>query len=78
MSEYQKGEVLWKVKQAAEYLMLHPKTVYRKILAGELFNPMRVIRIGDTIRIPRSEVFRVAEGIKNEINRNAEHHAESL
>jgi hypothetical protein len=72
MSEYQKGEVLWKVTMAAAYLSMHPKTLYKKIREGKLFDPLRIIHIGDDIRIPRDEVFRVAEGIKKTIYTNAE------
>lgn len=56
-------EVLWTPQQVAKYLMVNRLTVYRWIKGGQIIDPSKIIKISSKIRIPRSEVERIA-GIK--------------
>lgn len=53
-------EVLWKPQQVAKYLGVHIVTVYRWIAEKKMFNPEKIIRFSNRVRIPRSEVERIA------------------
>ena len=57
-------EVLWTPKQVAKYLGLNPVTVYRWLSEKRTFNPEKIIRFANRVRIPRSEVERLAGSIK--------------
>lgn len=57
-------EVLWTPPQVAKYLGLNPVTVYRWISEGKMFDPVKIIRFSNRVRIPRSEVERIAGSIK--------------
>lgn len=56
-------EVLWTPEQVAKYLSVSRVTVYRWITTGTVFDPEKVIRFSNRLRIPRSEVERIAGGI---------------
>ena len=57
-------EVLWSVQQVAKYLGLNPVTVYRWISEKRMLDPEKIIRFSNRVRIPRSEVERIAGSIK--------------
>lgn len=65
MSEENKTlEVLWTPQQVAKYLGLNPVTVYRWISEKRMLDPEKIIRFSNRVRIPRSEVERIAGSIK--------------
>lgn len=49
-------EPLWTIEQAAEYFGLNKMTVYRWISKGKI----KSIKLGNRVRIPRSEIERIA------------------
>lgn len=53
-------EVLWSPQQVAKYLGLNPVTVYRWLSEGRVLDPNKILRISNRVRIPRSEVERIA------------------
>ncbi len=53
-------EVLWKIREVAKYLGVDPNTVYRWLSGGTMIDPSKVVRFSNRIRIPRSEVERLA------------------
>lgn len=57
-------EVLWTVKQVAQYLLVQRGTVYNWLSNGTIIDPAKVVRIGKKVRIPRSEVERIAGNVK--------------
>ena len=57
-------EVLWTPQQVAKYLGLNPVTVYRWISEKRMLDPAKIIRFSNRVRIPRSEVERIAGSIK--------------
>ena len=61
-------EVLWTPKQTAEYFSLSIRTIYQWISSGKMFNPKKIVKIGSRVRIPRSEIERIAGKIRNQIN----------
>ena len=72
MSEEPKKEleVLWTVPQVAKYLGLNSNTVYRWIAEGKMFDPEKIVRFANRVRIPRSEVERIAGTIKKSLQVN--------
>jgi excisionase family DNA binding protein len=62
MSEESKKqlEVLWTPRQVATYLGLNPVTVYRWIAEKRTIDPTKIVRFSNRVRIPRSEVERIA------------------
>lgn len=60
-------EILWTPQQVAKYLGLNKVTVYRWISEGKMIDPTKIIRFSNRVRIPRSEVERLAGGIKNQL-----------
>ena len=61
MSEERKElEVLWTPQQVAKYLGLNPVTIYRWIAEKKMFDPSKIVRFTNRVRIPRSEVEHVA------------------
>lgn len=56
-------EVLWTARQLAEYLSVANVTVYRWLSTGKVIDPTKIVRLGSSVRIPRSEVERIA-GLK--------------
>ncbi len=62
MSEEPKKEleILWSPQQVARYLGLNPVTVYRWLAEKRMFDPTKIIRFSNRVRIPRSEVERIA------------------
>lgn len=68
MSEEEKKlEPLWTVPQVAKYLGISPVTVYRWLSEKRMFEPEKVIRFANRVRIPRSEVERIAGTIVREL-----------
>lgn len=63
-------EVLWTVPQVAKYLGLSPVTVYRWIGEGKVFDPMKIVRYSNRVRVPRSEVERIAGTIIKKLENN--------
>lgn len=57
-------EVLWTPKQVAQYFTLSIRTVYQWIAMGKMIDPSKIVHIGRNVRIPRSEVERIAGKIK--------------
>lgn len=53
-------EILWTPQQVAKYLGLNPVTVYRWIMEKRMIDPKKIIRFSNRVRIPRSEVERIA------------------
>ena len=62
MSEEPKREIeiLWTPQQVAKYLSINPVTVYRWIAEKRMLDPTKIIRFSNRVRIPRSEVERIA------------------
>ena len=64
-------EVLWTIPQVAKYLGMSPVTVYRWLAEKKMFDPEKVIRFANRVRIPRSEVERIAgtiiKGLKDNV-----------
>lgn len=63
MSEDEKNkelQVLWTPQQVARYLTVSPVTVYRWISTGKMIDPTKIVRFSNRVRIPRSEVERIA------------------
>jgi excisionase family DNA binding protein len=54
--------VFWTVKQSAKVLGVDYATVLGWIRKGKHFDPATVVRIGNNVRIPQSEVERVLKG----------------
>ena len=65
-------EVLWTPLQTAKYLNLNPVTVYRWLSEKRMLNPDKIVRFSNRVRIPRSEVERIAgitrAKLKGELN----------
>lgn len=71
MSEEKKQlETLWTVKQVAEYLSLSKITVYRWLMEERVIDPDKVVRFGNRVRIPRSEVQRIVGLTKDKIKKS--------
>lgn len=64
-------ESIWTPEQCAEYFNVTRVCIYRWIREGRVFNPESIIRISNKIRIPRSEVERVAGVKRDEIFNDA-------
>jgi len=60
-------EPLWTVSQTAKYLSVSPFTVYRWIKEKKVINSDRIIRFSKQVRIPRSEVARIAGVIRTKL-----------
>ncbi len=66
-------EILWTPQQVAKYLGLNAVTVYRWISEGRTLDPTKIVRFSNRVRIPRSEVERIAGSIRGRIeNKNPE------
>lgn len=57
--------VLWTPKQVADYLGVDRGTIYKWLWKKSVFDPAKIVRYTNQVRIPRSEVERVVNGIKN-------------
>lgn len=55
-----KLEVLWSPQQVAKYLGLNKSTVYKWLASGTVLDQTKIIRFSNRVRIPRSEVERIA------------------
>jgi len=53
-------EILWTPRQVAKYLNLSPVTVYRWMAEKRMLDPTKLVRFSNRVRIPRSEVERIA------------------
>ena len=60
-------EVLWTPKQVADYFTLSIRTVYGWMRTKTVIDPTKIVRVGNRVRIPRSEVERIAGKIKNNL-----------
>lgn len=60
-------EVLWTIHQLAQYLSVSTVTVYRWLSKRKVIDPEKVVRLGTSVRIPRSEVERIAGLRKKQI-----------
>ncbi|KKT20028.1 MAG: hypothetical protein UW07_C0044G0002 [Candidatus Nomurabacteria bacterium GW2011_GWF2_43_8] len=62
MSEENKKEleILWTPQAVAKYLGLNPVTIYRWIAEKRMLDPTKIVRFSNRVRIPRSEVERIA------------------
>lgn len=60
-------EILWTPRQVAKYLNLNPVTVYRWIAEKRMLDPAKIVRFSNRVRIPRSEVERIAGSIKGKL-----------
>ena len=60
-------EVLWTPKQIADYFTVSVRTVYGWIREGTNIKPNKIIRIGNKVRIARSEIERLAGNIRTQI-----------
>lgn len=60
-------EILWTPQQVAKYLSLHPVTVYRWISEKRMLDPTKIVHFSNRVRIPRSEVERIAGIIKSKL-----------
>lgn len=60
-------EVLWTPVQVARYLGVSKVTVYRWISEKRMLDPTKLIRFSNRVRIPRSEVERIAGSIREKI-----------
>ena len=70
MSEEQEKkelEILWTPQNVAKYLGLNPVTVYRWIAEKRMFDPDKIVRFSNRVRIPRSEVERIAGLTRNKL-----------
>ena len=65
--EIKELEVLWTPKQVAKYLGLNPVTVYSWLAEKRVLDPTKIIRFSKRVRIPRSEVERIAGITKTKI-----------
>lgn len=57
-------DVLWTIKQTAKYLSIHPGTVYNWVGKKKMLDPSKVVKFSNRVRIPRSEVIRIAGIVK--------------
>ena len=53
-------EILWTPQNVAKYLGLNPVTIYRWIAEKRVIDPTKIVRFSNRVRIPRSEVERIA------------------
>ena len=53
-------EILWTPQNVAKYLGVNPVTVYRWISEKRTIDPTKIVRFSNRVRIPRSEVERLA------------------
>ncbi len=60
-------EILWTPRQLAEYLSVQPGTVYHWLSSGTVIDPTKIFRIGKNVRIPRSEVERIAGTLRQKL-----------
>ena len=69
MSEEPKKEleILWTPQQVAHYLGLNPVTVYRWIAEKRMLDPTKIVRFSNRVRIPRSEVERIAGLVRTKL-----------
>lgn len=60
-------EVLWTPQQVAKYLGVHRVTVYNWIREQKVIDPTKIVRFSKYVRIPRSEVERIAGVVKSKL-----------
>lgn len=60
-------EVLWTVNQTAQYLSVSPVTIYKWLSQGKVIDKTKLIRFSNRVRIPRSEVLRIAGVIRSKL-----------
>lgn len=60
-------EILWTPQQVAKYLNMNQVTIYRWLMEGRVLDPTKIIRFSNRVRIPRSEVERIAGVFKKNL-----------
>lgn len=60
-------EPLWTPIQVANFLSVAPVTVYRWLSQGKVIDPKKVVRFSCKVRVPRSEVERIAGVIRTKL-----------
>ena len=60
-------EALWTVNQTAQFLSVSPVTVYQWIRKGKVIDTSKLVRFSNRVRIPRSEVVRIAGVIRSNL-----------
>lgn len=60
-------EVLWTIGQTAKYLSIHPGTIYNWIGKKKMLDPKKLVKFSNRVRIPRSEVIRIAGSVKSKL-----------
>lgn len=61
-------DVLWTPAQTAKYFGVSTQTIWRWLRRGVVFNPAAVVRLNNIIKIPRSEIARITEQKKQQLN----------
>lgn len=56
-------EPLWTVEQVAAYFSIDRLTIYRWVYKGKI----KSVKVGNRVRIPRSEIERIAGETKNKL-----------
>ena len=69
---------LWTPRQVATYLGVTPLTVYRWLGQGRVIDPKKVVRFARAVRIPRSEVVRIAGTVQQRLMDKATKQASKL
>jgi len=64
-------EILMTTRTVAKYLLVSQESVRRWIRTGKVIDPAKVSRVANRIRIPRSEVVRIAGTIKTQLEDNS-------
>jgi len=64
-------EILWSVKQVAIYLGVGTGTIYQWISERRMLDPTKIVRFSNRVRIPRSEVERLAGIVKGKLEEAA-------
>ena len=60
-------EILWTPQQVAKYFGVHTVTVYRWLAEKRMLDPAKIIRFSNRVRIPRSEVERIAGLVRTKL-----------
>lgn len=61
-------EPLWTPVQVAKFLGVHKQTVYRWLSTGTVLDSTKLVRFNRRVRIPRSEVVRLAGTVRDNLN----------
>lgn len=71
MDELEKKDlqILWTIEQVANYFHISKRTIYQWISKGTMIDPAKLVYVGSLVRIPRSEVERIANKKREKIVR---------